>query len=79
MVEISAEIAEQLGRALGQAVVRNWSGLPHDVQQHLFEEVIKSEGESARSQLAGLLHDKHPRTFAVAKARDMPEPDSLGG
>jgi hypothetical protein len=72
--------AEQLTRALGQAVVRRWSSLPQEVQHHLFEEAVKSHGESIRSQLAVFLHDKHPRTSnSLGKPREMMEPDSLGG
>ncbi len=36
--------------------------------------------KSIRSQLAVFLHDKHSRTAdPLGKAREMPEPDSLGG
>ena len=31
---------EQLTRALGQAVIRIWSNLPQDVQDHLFKEAV---------------------------------------
>jgi hypothetical protein len=72
--------AERLTRALGEAVVRTWSNLPHDVQHHLFEQAAKSVGESMRPQLAIFLHDKHSRTAdPLGKPRDMIEPDSLGG
>src|SRR6266487_5690918 len=41
---------------------------------------VASQGESIRSQLAVFLHDKHSRTAdPLGKAREMPEPDSLGG
>jgi hypothetical protein len=76
---IPRETSEQLSRALGEAVVRIWSKLPHDVQCHLFEEAITSQGEGARPRLAIFLHEKHPRTFASIQARAMLEPDSLGG
>ena len=73
-------ITEQLTRALGEAVVRIWSNLPQDVQNHLFQEAVMSHGESIRSQLAVFLHDKHSRTAdPLGKPRDVPEPDSLGG
>jgi hypothetical protein len=71
--------SEQLSCAIGEAVVRIWGHLPHDVQQHLFEEIITHQDERMRPQLAVLLHDKHPRTADGIKARAMPEPDSLGG
>jgi len=54
--------ADQLTRALGEAVIRIWSNLPQHVQLHLFQEAVASHGESIRSQLAVFLHDKHPRT-----------------
>jgi hypothetical protein len=73
------ETSERLSQALGAAVIRVWSQLPHDVQQDLFEEAITSHGEAIRPQLAVFLHDKHPRTCASIKARAMLEPDSLGG
>jgi hypothetical protein len=73
-------ITEQLTRALGEAVIRIWSNLPQDVQNHLFQEAVMSQGESMRSQLAVFLHDKHSRTAdPLGKPREMPEPDSLGG
>ena len=72
--------ADQLTRALGEAVIRMWSNLPQDVQLHLFQEAVTSHGESIRSQLAVFLHDKHPRTSdQVGNPREMTEPDSLGG
>jgi hypothetical protein len=72
--------ADQLTRALGEAVIRIWSNLPQDVQLHLFQEVVTSHGESIRAQLAVFLHDKHPRTLdPLGNPRDMKEPDSLGG
>jgi hypothetical protein len=68
--------ADQLTRALGQAVIR----MPQDVQNHLFRETVRSQGESIRSQLAIFLHDKHPRTLdPLGRSREMTEPDSLGG
>jgi len=80
MHSILAVNAERLTHALGEAVVKTWSSLPHDVQHHLFEEAAKSVGESMRPQLAVFLHDKHPRTAdPLGKPRDMIEPDSLGG
>ena len=72
--------ADQLSRALGEAVIRIWSNLPQDVQLHLFQEVVTSHGKSIRAQLAVFLHDKHPRTSdPLGNPREMMEPDSLGG
>ena len=79
MNPIAHETAEQLSRALGEAVVRNWSRLPHDVQRCLFEHAISSHGERMRPELAVFLHDTHPRTCAAIQARAILEPDSLGG
>src|SRR6266702_2744867 len=71
--------ADQLTRALGEAVIRIWSNLPQDVQLHLFQEMVTSHGESIRAQLAVFLHDKHPRTSdPLGNPREMMEPDSLG-
>jgi hypothetical protein len=69
---------EQLTRALGGAVIRIWSNLPQDVQDHLFKVAVASQGES--TQLAVFLHDKHSRTADPwGDPREMKEPDSLGG
>ena len=73
-------ITDQLTRALGEAVIRIWSDLPQEVQDHLFKEAVASQGESIRSQLAVFLHNKHSRTSdLLGDPRDMKEPDSLGG
>ena len=79
MTELTAETKEHVYRALGQAVVQIWSNLPQDIQQHLFEAAVLSQGESTRQQLAVFLHEKHLRTTDAIKARAMPEPDSKGG
>ena len=80
MEPITSAMAEQLTRALGEAVVRAWSHLPQGVQNCLFEEAVTSQGESIRPQLAVFLHEKHPRTSdPLGKPREMLEPDSLGG
>jgi hypothetical protein len=76
----STVIKDQLTRALGEAVIRIWSDLPQEVQDHLFKEAVASQGESIRSQLAVFLHNKHSRTSdPLGDPRDMKEPDSLGG
>jgi hypothetical protein len=70
----------QLTRALGEAVIRIWSNLPQEVQNHLFREAVTSQGESIRSQLAVFLHDKHSRTAdPLGNPRQATEQDSLGG
>ncbi len=40
MEPITSVTAEQLTRALGEAVIRIWSNLPQDVQNHLFQEAV---------------------------------------
>jgi hypothetical protein len=76
----STIITDQLTRAIGAAVIRIWSNLPQDVQDHLFKEAVASQGESIRSQIAIFLHDKHSRTAdPLGNPREMKEPDSLGG
>jgi hypothetical protein len=79
MDALPTETQEQVIGALGRAIVKLWSQLPHDVQQHLFEEAVRSEDKSVRQQVAVFLHHKHPRTSDSIKARAIPEPDSLGG
>jgi hypothetical protein len=79
MDEISTETKERVFRALGESVARIWSRLPQDIQHHLFEGAVTSEGESTRQQIAVFLHGRHSRTSDSTKARAMPEPDSLGG
>jgi hypothetical protein len=76
----SSAITDQLTRALGEAIIRIWSSLPQDVQDHLFKEAVASQGEAIRSQLAVFLHDKHARTAdPLGNPREMKEPDSLAG
>jgi hypothetical protein len=68
------------GLVLGEAVIRIWSNLPQEVQDHLFKEAVASQGESIRSQLAVFLHDEHSRTSVpLGNPRETEEPDSLGG
>lgn len=80
MDKIPGDTADQLTKALGEAVVRIWSSLPHDIQHNLFEQAIASNSETIRPQLAVFLHDKHSRTSdPLGKPREVIEPDSLGG
>jgi hypothetical protein len=73
------EAAERFCCVLGEAVIKVWGGLPHDLQTRLFEEAVTSRELGMRPQLAIFLHDRHPRTSAARRARAIPEPDSLGG
>ena len=75
----SVAITDQLTRALGEAVIRQWGNLPQDVQDRLLKEAV-SKGKSIRSQLSGFLDDKQERTSdPLGDPREMNEPDSLGG
>ena len=47
----SSVITDQLTRALGEAVIRVWSNLPQDVQNHLFQEAVSSQGEAINLNL----------------------------
>jgi hypothetical protein len=73
------DASDDFSGALGQSIVKMWGHLPHDVQHHLFEQTVASQGERLRPRLAVFLHDCHPRTAATMRARAIPEPDSLGG
>jgi hypothetical protein len=77
--QLPAAAADQLTRALGQAVARCWSDLSQDAQHDLFEAAVAAEGEIIRLELAIFLHGKHARTIDALHAGAMPEPDSLGG
>ena len=79
MDELSAEIKNQVFRALGEAVVKVWSTLPQDLQQRLFEEAVMSQDGAIRHELAVFLHHQHLRTSDGIKAQATLEPDSLGG
>jgi hypothetical protein len=80
MVErFSPDTVERLSEALGAAVLKVWGQLPHDFQHKIFEEAVISSGEAIRSNLAQLLHSRHPRTSAAISSQAIPEPDSLGG
>jgi hypothetical protein len=66
--------------ALGRAVAAVWGELPTAAQHDLFEAAVRSAGEAAREELAIFLHQQHPRTaWGLTSAREVPEPDSLGG
>ena len=51
MSVIAPETSEQVYRALGEAVAKHWSRLPHDLQRLLFKQAISSEGERMRPSL----------------------------
>jgi hypothetical protein len=76
MEVITPESSAHISRTLGETIIRMWSRLPHDVQHDLFEETVKSLGESMRPQLAIFLHDKHARTTASITDRATLKPDS---
>jgi hypothetical protein len=71
--------SECLSRVLGDAVVRIWSSMPHDIQRRLFEEVVARQGEAIKVSLATHLHERHQRTLDGLKALAIVEPDSPGG
>jgi hypothetical protein len=77
--QLPAATADQLARALGEAVARCWSCLSQEAQHDLFEAAVAAEGEAIRQQLAIFLHGKHARTINALHADALPEPDSLGG
>jgi hypothetical protein len=79
MPALSRETSDLFSQALGDAVVRLWSHLPHDIQHQLFEEALTTEWEGMRPQLAVFLHQRHERTGANVATRAIIEPDSLGG
>jgi hypothetical protein len=69
--------SDELVTALGNAVAAVWGDLPTDVQHDLFEAAVRTGGAGSRDKLAIFLHARHPRT--TGPAREIPEPDSLGG
>ena len=79
MHTLAADVQQRVFRALGEGVVKLWSGLPQPIQHELFEAAVRAEGEGVRAQLAIFLHQTHQRTTDALKARAMPEPDSMGG
>ena len=40
---------DRISRALGDAVVRMWAGLPHDLQSRLFDEVVSENEDMKRT------------------------------
>ncbi len=83
MTPLPNQVPDRISRALGEAVVRIWSGLPQNVQHDIFEQAVAStaasEGPGTRIELATFLHGRHSRTSAGIRASAIPEPDSLGG
>jgi hypothetical protein len=79
MEAVSPESSAHISRTLGEVIVRMWGHLPHEVQHKVFEETVKSLGESMRPQLAIFLHGKHSRTMASITDEATLKPDSLGG
>jgi hypothetical protein len=76
---LPAEIQDQLFCALGQAVAKVWSQLPQEIQHHLFEEAVASQGEPVRQQIAVFLQHKQQRTADAVNAQALLKPDSRGG
>ena len=72
---------EKIAQALGNAAAGFWFRLPHDLQHILFEEFVAAHGEEMRLELAKFLHRYHPKTAdpLTKIAREIPEPDSIGG
>ena len=71
---------DEIMTALGRAVAARWGDMPTSDQRDLFESAIRLAGVGTRETLAAYLHQQHPRTIAGEHvARQMPEPDSLGG
>ncbi len=71
---------DQIMTALGRAVAARWGDLPTSVQRDLFEAAIRGAAIDGRETLAVYLHRQHPRTInSEHAAKEMPEPDSLGG
>lgn len=72
--------SDEIMTALGRAIAANWGDLPTGVQKDLFEAAVRAAGKGAREKLAAYLHEQHPRTIKnELSARQVPEPDSLGG
>lgn len=72
--------SDEIMTALGRAIAANWGDLPTSVQKNLFDAAVRSAGKGAREKLAAYLHRQHPRTIQdELPARQMAEPDSLGG
>lgn len=69
-------VSQRCTGLLGAAVVDLWGGLPHDVQQALFEQALRHDGGEGgknksnsgpplREELAKFLHQHHARTAVV--------------
>jgi hypothetical protein len=54
MDPIPSVTADQLTRALGEAVIRIWSNLAQDVQNHLFRAAVISQGRIHKTETCGL-------------------------
>ena len=50
--QLLSDAADQLTRALGEAVIRIWSSLPQDVQNHLFQEARQDESQGEINKIA---------------------------
>jgi hypothetical protein len=54
-------------RLLGKAALDIWGDMPREIQEALFETAVR-DSEDIRSDLARLLHERHPRTEQPQKA-----------
>jgi hypothetical protein len=48
-------------RLLGKAALDIWGDMPREIQEALFETAVRDR-QDIRSDLAKLLHERHPRT-----------------
>jgi hypothetical protein len=53
--------AIEVQRLLGEAAFKQWSQLPRDVQELLFETAAPFDGPD-RNGMATVLHEHHPKT-----------------
>ena len=59
---------DRISRALGDAVVRIWAGLPHDLQSQLFDEVVAENEEMKGTWLCCCTKSIHARKRAYRLA-----------
>jgi hypothetical protein len=57
---------DRISRALRDAVVRMWAGLPHDLQSRLFNKVV-SESEDMKTGLSFAAKRRQPRKRSAAR------------
>jgi hypothetical protein len=69
--------AIEVQRLLGEVVFRPWSELPTDVQEFLFEAAVHGRAHE-RTNVAIVLHDRHPRTAHPPKTGESIQGAGLG-